>query len=202
MKKLLKTGAFLLCLLLAAAFVGDPATAAAYKGVCDKTVRLHILADSDDEASQELKLELRDALLERLSPMLEDAESKEDAEEILRAHLGEIEGFAEEFVRSKGSNLSVRAVLGEEFYPTRSYGACAFPAGRYTSLRLFIGAGEGKNWWCVVFPPLCLSASAAPGETLENYSDDEQALLLRREPSYQVRFLFFDLFARLKEFFA
>ena len=202
MKRIIKTGAFLICLLLAAVYIGDPAAAAAYKGVCEKTLRLHILADSNEPDAQALKLALRDALSDYISPLLENAEDTESAEAILKTNLAEIEGFAQEFIAEKGSDLSVRAVLGEEFYPTRTYGDCAYPAGKYTSLRLFIGSGEGKNWWCVVFPPLCLSASGASGEALENYSDEEQALILRREPSYKVRFLFLDLAARLKEFFS
>ena len=200
MKSILKTAAFVLAVLLTASFLVMPATEASYGGIYDKTVRLHILANSNDEEDQSLKLALRDSLLDYLSPILEDAEGKQAAESILREKLSEIEAFSKEFVENAGSDQAVSVVLGSEFYPTRTYENFSFPAGEYTSLRIFLGAGEGQNWWCVVYPPLCLGISDASG-AFEKYSEEEQALLQQKDGGYVVRFAILDLAAKLKKLF-
>ena len=89
--------------------------------------------------------------------------------------------------------------LGREFYPARTYENCSFPAGEYLSLRVLIGGGKGKNWWCVLYPPLCLSSSEA---VEEGYTGDEQALLKRENGGYKVRFFLLDLLAKIKKRFS
>ncbi len=202
-KTVLKLTAFFCASLLLAGAISLPMTEASYSGIYEKTVRLHVLAASDSAEDQQLKLLLRDALLLHLSPLLEETESKEEAEGIIRAHLSEIEEFSRNFLLEQGCTETCSVVLGKEYYPTRVYENCSYPAGEYTSLRVFIGAGEGKNWWCVVYPPLCLSASKA-GKNLEEtpYTEEEKALLLKEKGGYRVRFALLDLGAKLKELFA
>ena len=129
--------------------------------VYDTVVRLHVLANSDSEEDQALKLRVRDAVLEAASPIVDGCRSQAEAIEALNAHLTDLEAAARQVIEAEGRTDKVTVLLGEEDYPTRTYESCAFPAGRYVSLRVCIGEAAGKNWWCCLFPPLCLSAATA-----------------------------------------
>ena len=129
--------------------------------IYDTVVRLHVLANSDSEEDQALKLRVRDAVLDATSPLVKDCTSQKEAVEILSAHLSDLEAAAFAVIESEGYDYPVTVLLGEEDYPTRIYESCAFPAGTYVSLRVCIGNAEGQNWWCCLFPPLCLSAAIA-----------------------------------------
>ena len=129
--------------------------------VYETVVRLHVLANSDSEDDQALKLKVRDAVLEVTSPLVEGCTSQAQAIEVLNAHLADLEAAAREVIEAVGRSDTVSVHLGEEDYPTRTYESCAFPAGRYVSLRICIGEAVGQNWWCCLFPPLCLSAASA-----------------------------------------
>ena len=119
-------------------------------------IRLHVLAADDSEEEQALKLRVRDAALAFLAPRLEGAESKAEAAERLEASLDELREAAEAAAEGRAVTVS----LTREDYPTRSYEGFALPAGEYDSLRVVIGEGRGRNWWCLVFPPLCLSVES------------------------------------------
>ena len=129
--------------------------------VYDTVVRLHVLANSDSDEDQALKLKVRDAVLEAASPVVTGCRSQAEAIRVLNAHLAELEAAARRVIASEGRTDSVSVLLGEEDYPTRTYESCAFPAGRYVSLRVCIGEAKGQNWWCCLFPPRCLSAATA-----------------------------------------
>jgi stage II sporulation protein R len=129
--------------------------------VYDTVVRLHVLANSDSDEDQALKLRVRDAVLDAASPVVAGCRSQAEAIRALNAHLSELEAAARRVIASEGRTDSVTVLLGEEDYPTRTYESCAFPAGRYVSLRVCIGEAKGQNWWCCLFPPLCLSAATA-----------------------------------------
>ena len=130
----------------------------------DNVIRLHVLANSDSEEDQALKLTVRDAVLEKTKTMLENVDSREQAEMILRQNLPVIEQTARDALRAAGAENTVTVELGQESYPTREYERLAFPAGEYLSLRVMIGEAEGQNWWCVLFPPLCLTAASAKSD--------------------------------------
>ena len=125
-------------------------------GIAGSLVRLHVIAASDEPAEQALKLAVRDSVIEYLEPRLAGAQSPDEAREIISGSLEGLRRAAE----SAAGGRTVSAELGEEYYPTRDYGGFALPAGRYRSLRVTIGPGEGQNWWCVIFPPLCLDSAA------------------------------------------
>lgn len=127
----------------------------------DRVIRLHVLANSDSAEDQALKLTVRDAVLEKTQTLLKNVDNKEDAEQRLRAAIPELEAVAREALRTAGADNSVTVTLGRERYPTRQYEGLAFPAGEYLSLRVMIGEAAGQNWWCVLYPPLCLSAASA-----------------------------------------
>lgn len=125
--------------------------------IYDNVVRLHVIANSDSKEDQELKLKVRDAILEYAAPKLEGCASREEAEALFASSLAEIEDISKKVIAAEGYDYSVTAILGEEKYPTRNYGEISLPSGNYVSLRVKIESGEGQNWWCVLFPPLCTS---------------------------------------------
>ena len=126
--------------------------------VYDSVLRLHVLANSDSEEDQALKLVVRDAILKESAPLLENAETREDAARIISENIDILTETAKRTVEQEGYDYDVTITLLEEEYPTKNYEALCFPSGNYLSLKVCIGDAEGQNWWCVLFPPLCLSA--------------------------------------------
>lgn len=191
MKNNILTSAF--ALLIAAvmmAIIPTEAEAAVY----DDTVRLHILANSDSEEDQALKYEIRDEVLQNFGTQLSALESAEDAEDMLGGLLDEIEEFCKDEIQERGYSYDVEASLGEEWYDTRKYDSFTLPKGVYTSLRIIIGEGGGKNWWCVMFPPLCLDAateSAPADDAVKKYTDEE--FILVSSNGYNVKFKMLEL---------
>ena len=136
---------------------------------------------------------MRDEVLACISPEIEKAQDISDAEVIVRANLGKIQRAAE----SAAEGRKVRVSLSEEYYPTRDYESFSLPAGKYMSLRVTLGEGKGHNWWCVVFPPLCISA-AEREEALDAMSDDDRAILTEAD-GYVVKFRMLELWGELAE---
>lgn len=127
--------------------------------IYDSVIRLHVLAASDSAEDQADKLAVRDALLPLTAEGLADCATRAEAAARLEALLPTLEERAEETLRLRGAEASVTVELGQERYPTRTYEGFCFPSGEYLSLRVLIGEGEGQNWWCVLFPSLCLSVA-------------------------------------------
>ena len=121
-------------------------------------LRIHIRADSNEPAAQSVKYYVRDAIVSYLTPMVAECETKAEAAKTLSLHLGELEGVASEVLREKGFFYGATAELTVECFPTRVYGEYTLPAGEYAALIVRLGSGEGDNWWCVVYPPLCFAA--------------------------------------------
>lgn len=135
--------------------------------IYDSVVRLHVLANSDSEEDQALKLQVRDAVLKITEPLLADCSDRDEAETVLRANLDLIEATARETVRNAGLEDTVTVEFDEESYPERTYDSFCFPSGTYLSLRVSIGEGEGHNWWCCLFPPVCRAAASVPTRDAE-----------------------------------
>ena len=114
-------------------------------------VRLHVVANSDSDADQAEKLQMRDRVLEMLAPLLENCHTRQEAETVILTNRARLEALGD-----------VTVQLGREYYPTRHYDTFSLPAGEYVSLRVILGQGQGRNWWCVIFPPLCTQALAQP----------------------------------------
>ena len=153
------------------------------------TLRLHILANSDSGEDQELKLKIRDNLLKKYGEVLKDGDSIESAKATVEALIPEIEADVMIWVRELGYSYTAKATLGVEWYETRKYEDFTLPAGYYSSLRIIIGEGDGQNWWCVMYPPLCMemaTESAPADDGLIDYTDEE--LLLIKSEGYQVKF--------------
>ena len=175
----------ILCAALFISVIPTEAEGALY----EDTIRLHILAASDSEEDQALKLEIRDALLKNFAEELSRSEGREDAEIKIREALPEIEEFVRGELLKRGYNYKVSATLGTEWYDTREYESFSLPKGYYTSLKITLGEGSGKNWWCVMFPPLCLDAAleAAPTDDgVKHYTDEEFTLISKK--GYNVKF--------------
>ena len=126
----------------------------------DSVVRLHVLANSDSDVDQALKLKVRDRIIEVTEDIFTQARTKNEAETIARSALSMIEDEAKRVVEESGFDYPVTVTLGQEEYPERDYEGLKFPAGEYLSLRVLIGDAEGQNWWCVLFPPICLRAAS------------------------------------------
>ena len=160
--------------------------------LADKVLRLHVLANSDSQADQALKLRVRDAVLERAEGLLAGAGDRAEAEALLATHLDGLAAAGADAVGAAGYGYPVTVSLEDScWFPTRVYEDFALPAGRYTALRVEIGAGAGRNWWCVVFPPLCLgSVSETAEETAAQagLTEREVALLAGGEGEYQIKF--------------
>ncbi|MDR2650413.1 MAG: stage II sporulation protein R [Clostridiales bacterium] len=146
-------------------------------------IRFHVLANSDSDEDQSLKLSVRDEVLSRLKTELSSAQSVEETRRIIKSKLPEIESDAAAFVKTLGYNYPVKASLSRDFFPTKTYGDITFFPGEYEALRVVIGEGGGRNWWCVMFPPLCfvdVSKGKVPEENkqqLKSAVDKEYALL-------------------------
>jgi stage II sporulation protein R len=154
-------------------------------------VRLHVLAVSDAAEEQAVKLRVRDAVLQCLAPRLADAKSADEAGAILADSLDEIQNAAE----TAAEGRKVQVALGEERYPTRDYAGFSLPAGRYRSLRVVLGEGKGHNWWCIVFPPVCLAA--VQREELRPVMRPEDYALITREEGWELRFRSVELWGEL-----
>lgn len=161
----LKLIEILLLLFLAAFLASGAAALQAGQELSDKVVRLHVLANSDSEEDQALKLKVRDRILEYTEPLLASAGDRSQAEALLRGRVPELEELAAREIQASGYDYPVTIELEDTVFPTREYEDFTLPAGKYLALRAVIGAGEGRNWWCVVFPPLCAAASAEVPET-------------------------------------
>ncbi len=156
--------------------------------LADGLVRLHVIARSDSEADQAEKLAVRDEVLALLSPALTDCGTREEAVNIILSHLGDIEALGDD----------VSMTLGMEHYPTRDYGSFSLPAGEYLSLRVILGPGQGHNWWCVIFPPLCTEALAEPAaDAFHMLPEDQTRLVTRDGAGYVLRFRLLELWDAL-----
>ena len=169
-----------LCLTLCAAVWAQKQT----ERISSSLIRLHVLAVDDSAEEQALKLRVRDAVLGFLTSRLENAESRDEARDILAASLPELQSAA----AAAAEGRAVTVTLLRESFPTRDYGPFALPAGRYDSLRVILGKGEGHNWWCVVFPPICLSLEST--DTLEQaVGEDTFQILTASDTALRFRLL-------------
>ena len=126
-----------------------------YEEIADKLIRFHVIANSDSEEDQALKLKVRDRIIDKMSIKLEKAESLDQARDILNSSIEEVNSIAREVIIEEGFDYDVNTMLSNENFPDKIYGDYIFPQGNYEAYRVIIGDGMGQNWWCVMFPPLC-----------------------------------------------
>lgn len=166
--------------------------------LASQVIRLHILANSDSEEDQALKLEVRDRVLETTSALLTGETEPQAAAVLLNQHLDDIAQTAAQEISAQGHDDRVEVRLEQTWFPTRQYQGISLPAGNYLALRVLIGAAEGHNWWCVVFPNLCLPAVSERALEASTLTPGQISLLQEEETSYVFRFKTLELWQSLK----
>lgn len=168
-------------------------------GIYENVLRLHVLANSDSNEDQALKLKVRDSILKETELLLNGASSRSEAEKIIMQNISLLEQVALETIKAEGYDYAVTVEISEEEYPTKNYESASFPAGEYLSLKIKIGAAEGQNWWCVLFPPLCLSAATdKEAFTSVGITDDQYQIITEtNKPKYKIKFKILESFNEL-----
>ena len=170
------------------------------KGIYDGVIRLHVIANSDSDEDQELKLAVRDAILARIDEVIGECENADDAYNTLDDNIDLFNQIAADTIDSLGYDYSVNTTLAFEYYPTKEYEEVTLPAGEYRSMRVIIGEGEGHNWWCVLYPPLCTGSASATEELAETGFTPNQIRIItdKDNAGYTVKFKVVEYFSELK----
>lgn len=201
MKKIAK---LLLVLILIFGLLWCGTVIADRQTLSEDLIRLHVVGASDTQEDQQIKLQVRDALIGYLQQHMPEPEDVEAAKEALKGMLSQLEETANAVLSEAGVTDRVKVTLTKEEFPTRHYDTFSLPAGVYESLRVTIGEGQGKNWWCVVFPSLCMPA------TTEGFADtaagagfsDSLSGVLQGQSGYEIRFFLLDCMGWLQNLFS
>lgn len=168
----------------------------------ENVLRLHILANSDSAVDQENKLRVRDRILQETDSLFYLSDSLEAAEAKARESLPRIEEIARDELRKLGSDDDVHAELTHMFFDTRVYENFTMPAGYYDAVRVTIGEAQGHNWWCVLYPALCVPAASEDSEAaLARTLTEGEREIVESKPEYEVRFYAVELFEKVKDYF-
>ena len=173
--------------------------AAACGGLPENVVRLHVVANSDSEEDQSVKLLVRDVVLEEAAKWYGGAQSMEEASSQLCTHLQSLGETARTTLAENGMEYSAKVEMTEMYFSTRDYGTFRLPAGRYRTLRVTLGEGQGKNWWCVVFPSLCLPAAGEEQSDLLLSLPESEREIVENPEQFQVKFKAVELWESLRE---
>lgn len=181
---------------------------AAFSTRCDEVrtnvLRLHILANSDSEADQALKLIIRDKLLTEGADVFDGSVTADNAADKIAEASERLKAVAEQTAKENGFDYEVKIEVTEEYFDTRSYEKVTLPAGRYKAVKVIIGEGAGKNWWCVMFPPLCLPAAEENDERdvkIDAILTDSGVRLIESNPKFEVRFKIVEIYEKIKSYF-
>ena len=189
--------------ILVALIIGCALNITAFSKQCDsirdKMLRMHVIANSDSEADQALKLKVRDAVLTVGKEIFDGSVTADEAEEKITPHIEELRQTALQVIKSEGYNYDVKVTVQKEYFETRTYeNSVTLPAGYYTAVKVIIGEGEGQNWWCVMFPPMCLPAADAECE-ISDVLTDEETEIVTDTSKYQFKFKIVEIFESLFE---
>lgn len=197
--------AWILCVALMASFLYAADSLLMQRDIASKTIRLHVVANSDSAADQQQKLRVRDAVLRSVAELTAQCGDVCSAREQIAAHIDEISAAACTVLSEEGSDARVTVSLCDEAFETRVYDTFTLPAGVYPSLRVRIGAAEGKNWWCVVFPSLCTAASTEEFEEAAQsggFSAQETEVVTGGKRKYRFRFRTLELLETVASWFS
>jgi stage II sporulation protein R len=164
----------------------------------DELIRLHVIANSDSHADQQIKLAVRDRMLELLPPLLKNVSDVSEARAIVENALPLLSYEARRTLLQYDRFYAARARLCDEAYPSRAYAGFALPAGNYISLQLVLGEGRGQNWWCVVFPPLCVGSVSE--EAFSGLTEESAALIRSDDVKYLLKFRIIELYEEIRRF--
>lgn len=198
-KKLL--GRVLVCGFVMAVVMSLFPFAAACGSLPENVVRLHVIANSDTEEDQAVKLMVRDAVLEEAAKWYDGAQTMEEASSLLCTHLESLAQTARETLAQQGMEYSANVQMTEMYFSTRNYGTFRLPAGRYRTLRVTLGEGKGHNWWCVVFPTLCLPAAEGSEEDALLTLPESEREVVENPDQFEVKFKAVELWEALREWF-
>ena len=163
-------------------------------------LRLHILADSNSEYDQSMKLLLRDMIVSKSGELFADSSDKEEAMRSAERRLSELEELCADTLKEAGYTKTVSVSLGKSIFSTRTYGEYTLPAGEYDSLIVKIGSGEGKNWWCVLFPSICFPAASEVTEESDEFGEDGE-LVRQEEIEYRIGFRLVEIYWKIRGLF-
>ena len=168
--------------------------------ISNEVFRLHILANSDSEEDQSLKLRVRDSLLKCTDRLFSKAENSDEAERIARDNLESLRIVAQREVYANGYDYKVKAEVVNMYFNTRYYERYTMPAGMYDALRITIGSGEGHNWWCVMYPSICISSAVETDKRVEDtFSQNQQEIVKGNEFKYKFKVV--EIFERIVSLF-
>ncbi len=163
------------------------------------TIRLHIIAQSDSEKDQQIKYIVRDELLKKSPELLSETTSKEEAEKKLITELESIENYVNNVLKNQNVSYRADVTFTEEYFDTREYeNGTKLPAGKYLALKIKLGDAQGKNWWCVIFPSLCLPAVQNTDKTIENVYSVQEKSIITSSKKYEIRFRFLEYIEEIK----
>ena len=197
--KLMKIQAVVFAAVFAAVACSVGAFAYNCSRVRSDVLRMHVIANSDCSADQQLKLMVRDAVLERGAQLFDGTVTVDEARRKIEPHKAELEAAAREVIERADYDYPVSVNVVNEYFATRCYGSLTMPAGRYTAVKVVIGEGAGRNWWCVMFPPLCLPAAQDRGGNLDAFFDDGELKVVESSGRYEPRFKIVEIIEKLKE---
>ena len=170
--------------------------------LAQSVIRLHVIANSDSQADQALKLRVRDRVLEQAQELYPEGATLDQARAILEDNLNLLAAAGRAAVEEEGADYPVTAQITQCWFPTKEYEDFALPAGEYTALRVVIGQGEGQNWWCVAFPPLCLGAASQSVDQAAQaglFTQEQAGLITRENGGYVLKFKGMELLGELEE---
>ena len=184
--------ALIFCIIATVSFEND------CKGIRNEVLRLHVIANSDEDYDQELKLKVRDALLVSGEKIFSGSEDILSAESKISDKKDVLHYTAEETIENLGFDYDVKIEVARSYFPTRIYGELTLPAGYYKAVRVIIGEGKGKNWWCIMFPPLCLPAATDNKKVIGNFLTEKEMEIVTSDPKLEVRFWLVEKYYELK----
>ena len=186
--------------IVASIFFSVLSFAATSEKIRNDVLRLHVIANSDSTVDQNLKLAVRDEILLKGKELFNGSVNVNNAVEKISPHIEELEYYAEEIINQRGYSYPVEITIGKEYYKTRTYKTVTLPAGEYLSLIVRIGEAQGKNWWCVMFPPMCISV-ADENTVLKDVMNEEELKLVNSNPQFEPRFKIIEIIENLKNKF-
>ena len=163
-------------------------------GIRDKMLRMHVIANSDSVEDQELKLKVRDAVLLKGKELFDGSITADEAEEKIKPHINDLKESALQVIKNEGYNYDVNITVQKDFFNTRTYdNSVTLPAGYYTAVKVIIGEGKGQNWWCVMFPPMCLPAVNAECE-MDDVLNSHETNIVSNGNKYKLKFKIIEIY--------
>uniref|UniRef100_UPI004028832F stage II sporulation protein R n=1 Tax=Eubacterium sp. TaxID=142586 RepID=UPI004028832F len=166
------------------------------ENISDQVFRLHILANSDSAEDQQLKLKVRDEILKKGEKVFASSNSLEETIELCKDNIALFQQTAEQCLKDNGSDYDVKVYVDKEYFNTREYDEITLPSGIYNALKIEIGQGKGHNWWCVMFPAICLSS--VTDDELNKYLSEDEQKLVNSDSKYEVRFKIVEIYEKVK----